>query len=173
MDSLTYDITAWALPYVYGVEAYASRTALTVGRSTFFDDTVRNASTDAYGYVIAWEGVGSARIATALMKKGVKVRFTETPFETNGLTFPRGSIILLKKGNEKFGMGLWETTLALANQNQVKMSAVTTGMVDKGFDFGSSRVHPVKTPKVVLLTGEGISSNAAGEVWHFFDKELQ
>src|SRR5690606_30552808 len=30
-DSLTYDITAWALPYAYGLSAYASKQALQVG----------------------------------------------------------------------------------------------------------------------------------------------
>ena len=52
------------------------------------------------------------------------------------------------------------------------MNAVSTGLVDKGFDFGSDNVHPLKAPKVALLTGEGISSNAAGEIWHFFEKQL-
>jgi hypothetical protein len=44
--------------------------------------------------------------------------------------------------------------------------------VDKGFDFGSDKVHPMKAPKVALLTGEGVSSNGAGEIWHFFDQGL-
>jgi hypothetical protein len=33
-------------------------------------------------------------------------------------------------------------------------------------------VHPLKAPKVALVTGEGIGSNAAGEIWHFFDDQL-
>ena len=31
----------------------------------------------------------------------------------------------------------------------------------------------MKFKKVVLLTGEGVSSLGAGEIWHFFDKELE
>ena len=61
----------------------------------------------------------------------------------------------------------------VCNENDIKMNAVSTGMVDKGFDFGSSKVHPIKAPKVALLTGESIGSNAAGEIWHFFENELQ
>ena len=30
----------------------------------------------------------------------------------------------------------------------------------------------IKPPKVALLTGEGVGSNSAGEIWHFFDKLL-
>ena len=31
----------------------------------------------------------------------------------------------------------------------------------------------MKAPRVALLTGEGVSSNAAGEIWNFFDNELK
>ena len=33
-------------------------------------------------------------------------------------------------------------------------------------------MHPFKAPKVVLLTGEGVGSNAAGEIWHFFEQQI-
>ncbi len=36
-----------------------------------------------------------------------------------------------------------------------------------------SKFHTLKNRKVALLTGEGASPNAAGEVWHFFDQEIQ
>jgi hypothetical protein len=52
------------------------------------------------------------------------------------------------------------------------MSAVATGMVDKGADFGSGQVHQMKAQKVDMLTGEGVNAYAAGEIWSFFDKEL-
>ena len=45
-------------------------------------------------------------------------------------------------------------------------------MVEKGYDFGSSKVHVLKQKKVALVTGEAVNAYAAGEVWHFFDKEI-
>ena len=44
--------------------------------------------------------------------------------------------------------------------NNIQLYPVSTGFVDKGYDFGSGGVHPLKAPKVVLLTGEGVGSNA-------------
>ena len=52
------------------------------------------------------------------------------------------------------------------------LNASYSGFVDKGADFGSSKVHPMKKRRIALLTGEGINSNAAGEVWHYFDKQI-
>ncbi len=45
-------------------------------------------------------------------------------------------------------------------------------MVDKGADFGSSHVRLIHRPRVALLTGPEVNSLNAGEVWHFFEQEL-
>ena len=173
VDSVTYDITAWSLPYAYGLTAFAGRQGINAGNGKVLPDPVQNATTDAYGYVIRWQGVSSVKTIAQLLKQGVKFRFAEMPFEINGQLFARGSAIILKKGNERFGSTLWTMVAKTCNENNIKMNPVATGMVDKGFDFGSSKVHPLKARQVALLTGEGISSNAAGEVWHFFEKEIQ
>ncbi len=172
VDSVTYDITAWSLPYVYGLQAYASKTPVSVALKKQHNDPVNPAAADAYGYVIRWQAVASAATAAQLMEKGIKLRFAETAFETGGNRFENGSVIIVKKGNEKFGDQLWSIVHDVCNTNQVKMYAVNSGMVDKGFDFGSAYVHPMKAPRVAVFTGEGINANAAGEVWHFFEKEL-
>ncbi len=173
VDSATYDITAWALPYVYGLNAYASKTAIN-GSGAPVTDSVTNAAApaDQYGYVIRWIGMSSARATGQLLKAGIKVRYTEDPFETGGQKFAAGSIMIIKKGNEKFGASLWSMVNTICTANNVKMNPITTGMVDKGYDLGSSKVHPLKFLKVALLTGEGTSSLGAGEVWHFFEREL-
>lgn len=171
VDSLTYDITAWSLPYVYGLTAFASKANIPVGAKQPAA-AITNTATDAYGYVLKWEGVYTAKAVAALLQKGVKLRYSETPFTIKDQNFASGSVIILKKGNESLGNKLWDMVSQVCNEKNVQLHAVNTGMVDKGFDFGSSRVHMIKAPKVALLTGEGVSSNAAGEVWHFMEKEL-
>ncbi len=172
VDSATYDITAWALPYVYGLNAFASKQVINTIAGKVIPDFVKNEPKDEYGYVIRWQAVNSARAVSQLLQKNIKLRFSEMPFEAGGQSFERGSIIILKRRNEKLGNDLWKTVADICNNNNIKMNAVTSGMVDKGFDFGSSYVHPLNAPRVAMLTGEGVSSNAAGEVWFMFDKEL-
>ncbi|HEU4861073.1 MAG TPA: M14 metallopeptidase family protein [Chitinophagaceae bacterium] len=171
VDSNTYDITAWSLPYAYGLRTYGSKTKLQSAAGTK-PPTVSNNVTDAYGYVIRWQGLQSVKALTNLFKEGVKVRFSEAPFEINGQQFNRGSLIIIKKGNEKFGSSLASIINQICNANNVKANVITTGFVDKGFDFGSSKIHFMKAPRVALLTGEGVGSNAAGEVWNFFEQAI-
>jgi hypothetical protein len=42
----------------------------------------------------------------------------------------------------------------------------------KGADLGSSVIKPIHEPKIILITGEGSSSEAMGEVWHFFEQQI-
>ena len=60
----------------------------------------------------------------------------------------------------------------MANENGIQLVPVQSGFVDRGYDFGSSRIRPLSSRRIALITGEGINSNAAGEVWHYFDKEI-
>ena len=171
-DSVTYDITAWALPYAYGLDAYATTQKISVNAKKSSINFNNNTASDAYGYVIRWQGVSTAKAVAQLLKKGIKMRYTETPFEMNGQSFGRGSIIITKRGNSAFSNNLWTTVSNICNENQVIINPVSTGMVDKGVDFGGDMVHQLKAPKVYMLTGENVSSLAAGEIWDFFDNEI-
>ena len=171
VDSNTYDITAWSLPYVYGLKTYGSKTKLqsTAGSKP---TVITNNVNDAYGYVIRWQGLQSVRALADLFRQGVKVRFSEAAFEISGQQFDRGSLIIIKKGNEKFGSSLASIINKTCNANNLKVNVIATGFVDKGFDFGSNKIHFMKAPRVALLTGEGVGSNAAGEVWSFFEQGI-
>ncbi|WP_121354652.1 M14 family metallopeptidase [Flavisolibacter nicotianae] len=175
-DSATYDITAWALPYVYGVPTFAVKSAVALGQQVNGIDEGRktanvSAGVDPYAYVIPWNGIPSVKLVGALLQKGIKLRFATTPFESSGRQFDRGSVIVLKTGNQ-YTANLWQMVRTLANENGVQLASVASGFVDKGLDFGSSSVLPVKARKVALLTGDGVSSLAAGEVWHYFEQVI-
>lgn len=173
VDSVTYDITAWALPYAYGLNAYALREKIATTRLQHNQQTVQNTGAEAYGYVIPWEGMQSARVVAQLLQKGVKLRFASTAFEVNGTPFAAGSVLVLKTSNNAMAAGLWKLVAALCNQQQLEAVPVNTGFVDKGYDFGSSNVRFLKPPAVAMITGTGVNSNAAGEVWFFMDNDLK
>ena len=170
VDSATYDITAWALPYAYGLEAYASRDKINSTGAVSRNKVTNEDAT--YGYIIPWNGTKTVKAVGQLLQKGILLRYAEQPFEVNGNKFDRGAVIILKTANKSFGNNLWPEVRKAADGNNVKLFPVSTGFVDKGYDFGSSKVHPFKAPKVVLLTGEGINPNAAGEIWHFFEQQI-
>jgi hypothetical protein len=44
--------------------------------------------------------------------------------------------------------------------------------VEEGKDFGSPNIRVIQAPKVALIGGDGTNSLGFGEVWHFFEKDL-
>ena len=167
-DSATYDITAWALPYAYGVQTFASKenVASTNNENNAASSTTLNGN--AYGFVVPFNSFNETKLISALLDANVKVRFAESAFANDDASYNEGSLLVLRKGNED----KIDKILALFQQFKADVKLLSSGFSQKGFDAGSDRIHFVKNPRVALLTGEGVSSTGAGEVWHFFEQEL-
>lgn len=170
-DSITYDITAWAMPYCYGINAFASKQIFNVKSNP--QPKVNNAvSANPYGYVFPYAGGKTSRAISAMLKQGIRLRVAPKPFSTANKQFDRGAIIVLKTGNTSFGNSLWEKVRNIANENNVYLTEVSSGMVDNGADFGSDDVRAIKKQNIVLVSGEGVNAYAMGEIWSYFDNEL-
>jgi hypothetical protein len=187
-DSVTYDITAWAIPYVYGLQAYGLGAFVPAngtgdaggpnGMAANGSAGLEKSSVDAnraagqYGYAVRWTGMQSARFLAELLTKGVKTRYSEEAFQSGGTNFEKGTLIITATGNNAAGKSLWTLVSAAAERTGVTLSPILSGFVDKGADFGSDRVRLIHKPRVGVLTGEEVSSLNAGEVWHFFEQDL-
>jgi hypothetical protein len=172
VDSVTYDITAWGVPYAYGIEAYASEQGVSVSRSKFSDFKAAPVPDKAYAFISKWNSMDDARFLAALLKTDVKVRFTQKPMNYKGASFGRGSLIITKRDNKNVAEFESEIT-QLANEYKRSLSVIQTGFMDGGPDIGSSDVRYLKKPKIALLGHEGTSSLAFGANWHFMEQELE
>jgi hypothetical protein len=170
-DSNTYDITAWSLPYAYGLKAYGLSESLKGSTPNFAHNTDGPMDvTKAYAYVAGWQSVEDVRFLSALLKKNIRVRYAENAFETGGKKFSAGSLIITKAGNNRIDFD--QVVAQTANMYGRKLVPLTTGFVDKGADIGSKEVHFISKPRVMLLSNEGTNSEAMGEIWHFFEQQI-
>lgn len=170
VDSVTYDITAWSIPYVYGLDAIASKQEISSAEK-YALDSVRNTVSDSYGYAIKWEAFNSAQFLAELLKNKIKVRSSVEDFVVDGVTFPRGSLIVLAQANAAV-QPLKQRLSGLADKHQVQLYPIKSGIVDKGKDIGSDAVASIDQHKAVLFTGKNLRSINVGEVWHYFDQQL-
>jgi hypothetical protein len=171
-DSITYDITSWAMPYAYGLQAFALETRLDAAseyqKPTFTPNPVGKTPV---AYLVKWQGTRDAAFLSALLAAKIRVKYAEYPFEVEGKSYPAGSLIITKGGNE-YVADFDQKVSDAANQFGVKLATTQTGYVDKGKDFGSPNVRVIQAPKVALVGGNGTSSLSFGEIWHFFEKDL-
>ena len=89
-DSATYDITAWSLPYAFGLHTYGLASRIDpkpLSSSTPTTSTVPA----AYAYLIRWQSLPAVQTLAALLKQKIRVRAAEKPFELEGKTYASGT----------------------------------------------------------------------------------
>ncbi len=167
-DSATYDITAWALPYAYGLQTYATKEIIPSIAAENVNVSSASTNTNAYGYVVGYNSFNETKLVSALLDENIKLRFAEAAFVNDDAQYKEGSLLILRKGNED----KMAIIPSLFNEFKTDFKTLSSGFSQNGFDAGSNKIHFIKNPKVALLTGEGVSASAAGEVWHLFEQQL-
>jgi hypothetical protein len=172
-DSNTYDITAWALPYVYGLKAYASKESIKGKFSALEEPKLVNTDVDKpLAWLFSWGTNEDARLLIALQKENIKVRQADQPFSVNGKDYPAGTLIVLRAENERIIKGMKDKVALIAKMLDKPIQAVSSGFVEKGKDFGSNVYPLLKQPKIAIVSGMEVSSLAFGEAWFYLEHDL-
>ena len=85
-------------------------------------------------------------------------------------SFARGTVLVpvaLAEGLDADALEALARTVA--SRDGVEVYRVTRGLATSGVDLGSPSLRPVELPRVAVLSGEGTSSYAVGEIWHLLD----
>jgi hypothetical protein len=170
-DSNTYDITAWSLPYAYGLTAYGvneSFKPLSANLSSEKSPALLNSQ--VFAYVSTWQSVNDVKFLAALLKKGIKVRYSEKPFEEGGKKFTAGSLIIARTSNDRADFG--QDVIKAAADIGVELTPLTTGFVERGADLGSDVIRYIHSPRIMLVSGDAVSAEAMGEIWQFFEQQI-
>ncbi|WP_420572431.1 M14 metallopeptidase family protein [Kordia sp.] len=170
-DSVTYDITAWSIPYAYGLKTTASKTFVSPNASKPVHK-VDFHNKNAAAYVARWNTVKDVAFLSELLQNGIRVRFTEKVFSSNGDTFEKGSLIITKSDNKSTD-GFYKTVNDIAKKNEITLSSLSSGFADSGVDLGSPDIKEIKMPKVAVMSGNATNSLGFGELWYFFEQELK
>jgi hypothetical protein len=172
-DSITYDITAWSLPYAYGLEAYVTNKDIPSGKyaKLFNNNTIDNM---AIAYGVKWNHLNDAKFLTDLLVTKLKVRFNKSEFINNGIKYNPGSLIIYK--GDQNNESMFNEVIGLANKHNRKLNPIYSGMSDNGPDLGSSSIKLIENKNIAILTGDGsgdgVSSLNYGAIWYFFEQEI-
>lgn len=172
-DSNTYDITAWALPYAYGLNTYSLKDAFS-GTYNFIEEAKKTPINVAkpYAWVLPWGAMEDAKTLMVLQQNDIKVRMAEQAFTIGGVNYKSGTLLVYRAENEKKTPNFQHLIAQVLKANNVNFQVLASGYVEKGKDFGSSTYRLLNAPKVAVLGGQETSSQSVGEIWHFFEQEL-
>jgi hypothetical protein len=166
-DSNTYDITAWAIPYAKGLEAYAGNSVLTPGKQQEVE-FVQGLPRDGLNALkLDWTHISASKFLNAALNAGFNARVNDQKITIDNVIIPLGSILFIKSDNPKL-----EDLYSLANRHEINLVSFNKSFPDSGPSFGSSRVRRIEKPKVGLVCGNGFNSSEIGEIWHLMDREI-
>lgn len=172
-DSNTYDITAWALPYAYGLNAYALKDAVSGSFSSLAQIQPELPTiVKPYAWVLEWKDMESAQVLMALQKQNLKVRMAEQAFKIGDKSFSIGSLLVYRAENEVGHKDLQQMIAKTNADFNSVLYPIESGYVSAGKDLGSSVYKLLATPKVAVVAGQDVSSQSVGQIWHFFEQEL-
>lgn len=167
--SSTYDITAWSLPYAYGVQAHSLQGE--VGGDWEFVDRLPRApapvafSGTPYGYLLT-PGFDAAPALVAFLTAGGRAYAQPDTFRLDGILYPQGTFFLPRGKNPDLRRKVEEADLLPF------LVPVSTGFTEEGADLGTDDSGFVELPHVGLLGGEGVSSTSYGAHWFFLEQVL-
>jgi hypothetical protein len=175
-DKVFYDISAWSLPLAFDVNLERVERLPPGKPAEAFEPGPHPEQPFAPGeddvaYAIDWRSDLAPRALHGLLAAGVKVRVASSPFAVVGRRFGHGTIVV-PLGLQPERRPRITESLRAAAKGGLPVAPLTTGLTTEGVKLGSSALLPVPPPRVLLVTGEGVTAYEAGEVWHLLDRRL-
>jgi len=170
--TFSYDVSAWSLPYAYGVEAHSVSRVPDAGWQPIGETTLLAAKespvtdgADPYGYLVApsfaaWPGL------VKFLADGGRVIALDEPFSLAGRAWPAGTLFLPRALNA----GLNERVRKAGLDGYVV--ATGTGWVANGNELGTEDSYLLELPSVAVLTGSGVYATSYGAHWFFLERTL-
>lgn len=179
-DSLFYDISAWTFPYSFNMPfaELSSREFSDNLTGQLFDGNMKKTGRvvggrSDYAYIFEWNEYYTPRTLYRLLSNGVQAQVAQLPFSIATDNGPRqfgyGSVIV-PLGVQENQQKVHDLIQQAADEDNITVYAVSTGLSGSGIDLGSNNMAHLQTPKVMMIGGVGTNSSEVGEVWHLFDQ---
>lgn len=167
-DSLSYDITAWALPHAYGIDSYALKGNLSIDTKTEITRKGKFEYEGVYAYYVPWNGRESAKVLGLMLKSGVKVRSSRRASAFRGIKVSPGDLVILKGDNPQ--LSDFKNMMDAFVDKKADYEVIESGYSLSGGDLGGENYPLLVAPKVLLLSGNGVSATDFGQAWFFMDE---
>jgi hypothetical protein len=185
----SYDVSAWSLPYAYGVEAHAVTRAPAAGWSvlprrlpvvagmargpshgwlteqTHAPAPPQDGVAEPYAFLIP-PGVATLPGLIRLLAGSARLTSLAQPFTLADSRWPAGTVLLARATNR----GLTERIRAAGLEGSAV--PVRTGLTRDGHDLGTETASTLRLPRLAVVTGAGVSPTSYGAHWFFLEQTV-
>ena len=173
MGDQIYDVTGWSLPVMMNIRADTCNRAVSgplvpTGPELVQPGTV-SGGTGSVGYLVRWGTAASARLLTAALRQGLRVKSADIAFTHQGERYPSGTLIVDAADNPA---NLRSVMTDLASKSGADVVAVDDSWVTEGPSFGSGNVVRFNTPKVAIAWDEPTRAYVAGNTRFVIERQF-
>ena len=171
----SYDVTAWSLPYAFGVEAHSLRAAPDAGWTAYRSAPLGAqapatrvdlaGAENAYAFALRPRLDAWPALVRFLEDEG-RAQVVEESFTAEGRVWPAGTIILPRYVNSDLARRVAESGLGQF------VTPIRSGMTEAGRDLGTDRSIALALPRIALIGGPGVYANSYGAHWFFLEQTL-
>lgn len=161
-----YDVTAWALPIQYGVDASFTEDELSVANMEKVTEVITegkvNGGKATYAYSFSKSQNAGTRLAGKLLQMDYKVAITLMPTQVGGINLDKGTYLVRVNRNEE---SLHETIASLSKEYGTEVQALNTAWGESGITLGSKYVVNLQKPRIMVMTQEPTQAVTFGCVY--------
>jgi hypothetical protein len=167
--TFSYDVSAWSLPFAYGVEAHSARRVADAGWAPVVEGgwTGLVAVGNAIG-VLVEPGFDRWPALVRYLEGRGRVSALHRPFTIEGRDWPAGTLYL-----PRGALAPDEFERRLQDAGLLHFAVpVQSAMSTAGPDLSTDRASALTLPRVAVVTGEGVSATSYGAQWFFLEQTL-
>jgi hypothetical protein len=173
-ETLLYDVSAWNLPMVFGIEAYWAQNISDVELGSQSPEPSRGLpelyGKSSYGYLIDFKDSGVYSVLVRLFDNDCHPRIAVKPFTMNGREYERGTVLLRAHENPD---DLPEILQKIISDSAIGVYAVDSALAEDGPDLGSPKFELLAAPRVVIASQWPVRSTSFGSIWYLLDHQLR
>ncbi len=176
-SSTVYDLTAWALPHLFGLRFRTIERPLpgAVEPAHPPPETASPVPETGLGWLVPSADDGVLALAGRLLAAGLRPRVALEAGEFDGLAYPRGSLVLLLHDHRsRDPQALRRALTGALTGDRLPLRALASGRGAADLpDLGGGRFRLLEPPRVAMLGhGARIQPNVFGFHWHYLEQVL-
>ena len=174
-----YDITAWALPFTYGVAAYWTEDAPAIKTRPVVLNAQGEAEVAAQSggivggqattaYVFPYDRDNAAILALRLLQEDFRLTAATKPTRIGGREWQPGTIIIRVARNPERLAARLDT---LAKALGVVVTPVNSAYSDNSpTGLGASSIITLHKPSIAVIADDNVQQSSYGAVWHLLER---
>jgi len=166
-----YDITAWSIPLMFDLEAYASTSGASLDVSRVTEQPRMGGELPDADYAWLLDGRQTAAVAAAhhLRNAGYRVSFSPRAFEQDGERFETGTVVI-RRGKQPDG--LQEALAEQLERYDLKAHGVDGGRTAGGDmpALGGAATFSLSESNIALLAEHPMHAYSFGWAWHTLEE---